>query len=116
MEKFITLEGKVTKLDWINPHCLLHFEAKNEKNELVEWTIEIYNPLWLRRAGWTRTTLQPGDADLLTVSFAMVTARSCSKARNSVFTRWEMSVRPAPADLSQPSWDATRKLLAYLPR
>src|SRR5437899_5486342 len=61
MSKSITLEGTVTSLDWNNPHCLLHFDAKNDKGEMLHWTIELYNPLWMTRAGWTRTILKAGD-------------------------------------------------------
>jgi hypothetical protein len=61
MSKSITLDGTVTSLDWNNPHCLLHFDAKNDKGEMQHWTIELYNPLWMTRAGWTRTILKAGD-------------------------------------------------------
>jgi len=61
MSKSLTLDGTVTSLDWNNPHCLLHFDAKDEKGEVQHWTIELYNPLWMTRAGWTRTSLKAGD-------------------------------------------------------
>ena len=61
MSKSLTLDGTVTSLDWNNPHCLLHFDAKDEKGEMQHWTIELYNPLWMTRAGWTRTSLKAGD-------------------------------------------------------
>jgi len=61
MSKSLTLNGNVTSLDWNNPHCLLHFDAKDDKGEMQHWTIELYNPLWMTRAGWTRTSLKVGD-------------------------------------------------------
>src|SRR5437016_10661295 len=61
MSKSITLDGTVTSLDWNNPHCLLHFDAKDEKGEVQHWTIELYNPLWMTRAGWSRNILKAGD-------------------------------------------------------
>ena len=67
LQKSTTLEGTVTGLDWSNPHCLLHFDAKNEAGEVQHWTIELYNPLWLTRAGWKRTSLKPGDP--ITITF-----------------------------------------------
>ena len=67
LQKWITLEGTVTSLDWSNPHCLLHFDAKNEAGEVQHWTIEMYNPLWMARAGWTRTSLKAGDP--ITITF-----------------------------------------------
>jgi hypothetical protein len=67
MSKSITLDGTVTNLEWNNPHCLLHFDAKNDRGEVQHWTIELYNPLWMSRAGWTRTTLKAGDP--ITITF-----------------------------------------------
>ena len=67
LQKSTTLEGTVTGLDWRNPHCLLHFDAKNDAGEVQHWTIEMYNPLWLARAGWKRTSLKPGDP--ITITF-----------------------------------------------
>jgi hypothetical protein len=62
-----TLEGTVTRFDWSNPHCVLHFDAKNKKGAARHWTVEIYNPLWLARAGWKQTSLKPGDP--ITITF-----------------------------------------------
>jgi hypothetical protein len=67
MSKSITLDGTVTNLEWNNPHCLLHFDAKNDKGEVQHWTIELYNPLWMTRAGWTRSSLKAGDP--ITITF-----------------------------------------------
>ena len=67
MSKSITLNGTVTSLDWNNPHCLLHFDAKNDAGEVQHWTIELYNPLWMSRAGWSRTVLKAGDP--ITITF-----------------------------------------------
>ena len=67
MSKSITLDGTVTSLDWNNPHCLLHFDAKDEKGEVQHWTIELYNPLWMTRAGWSRNILKAGDP--ITITF-----------------------------------------------
>jgi len=61
MSKSITLDGTVTNLEWNNPHCLLHFDSKDDKGEVQHWTIELYNPLWMTRAGWTRNSLKAGD-------------------------------------------------------
>jgi hypothetical protein len=67
LHKSTTLEGIVTSLDWSNPHCLLHFDAKNGSGDVQHWTIELYDPLWLARVGWTRTSLKPGDP--ITITF-----------------------------------------------
>jgi len=61
LTKIISTKATVTSLEWNNPHCLLHFDAKDEKSALRHWTLEMYNPLYMTRAGWSKDTLRPGD-------------------------------------------------------
>jgi hypothetical protein len=67
LRRSTTLKGTVTRFDWSNPHCLLHFDAKNGRGAVRHWTVELYNPLWLGRVGWTQTSLNPGDP--ITITF-----------------------------------------------
>lgn len=59
--KLMTSKATVTELVWRNPHCMLKFDAKDDKGAVTSWTLEMFNPLWMTRAGWTRDTLKPGD-------------------------------------------------------
>jgi hypothetical protein len=61
MTKLVTVKATVTSLVWSNPHSSLNFDAKDEKGVVTHWALEMYNPLWMTRAGWTKTTLKPGD-------------------------------------------------------
>jgi hypothetical protein len=62
MEKVITLTGTVTSFDWSNPHCLLHIGVKDDKGEVRDWIIELAAPTIMRRSGWTKESMKPGDA------------------------------------------------------
>jgi Family of unknown function (DUF6152) len=64
--KLLTLNATVTSLEWGNPHCILKFDGKDEKGAVSPWTLEMYNPLWMARAGWTKDTLKPGDEIVVT--------------------------------------------------
>lgn len=64
--KLITTKATVTSLEWGNPHCILHFDARDEKGASMSWSLEMYNPLWMARAGWTKETLKPGDEIMVT--------------------------------------------------
>lgn len=64
--KLITVKATVTNLEWGNPHCILHFDAKDEKGAVTPWSLEMYNPLWMARAGWAKDTLKPGDEIVVT--------------------------------------------------
>lgn len=51
----------VTKWNWANPHCIVEFDVKDDKGKVVNWTAETGSPEALRVAGWTKTSLKPGD-------------------------------------------------------
>jgi hypothetical protein len=67
LTKLVTLKGTVTSLMWANPHTMLKFDAKDEKGAVTHWSLEMYNPLWMTRAGWTKETLKPGDEIVATI-------------------------------------------------
>jgi hypothetical protein len=61
--KTITLKNAVVKrLVWANPHCVVWFEAKDERGRVATWGAEAGSPSALSRVGWHRTSLKPGDA------------------------------------------------------
>ena len=57
----ITLEGKVTKYQWSNPHGYLDIDAEDERGEIKHYTLELTSINMLSRAGWTSRSLKPGD-------------------------------------------------------
>jgi uncharacterized protein DUF6152 len=59
--KTIVLKGTVTEWVWSNPHCLLKFDAKNEKGEVQHWITETSSPVDMLHIGWTKNTFKPGD-------------------------------------------------------
>jgi|SwirhisoilCB2_FD_contig_61_5626491_length_1522_multi_3_in_0_out_0_2 hypothetical protein len=59
--KPITLKGKVTQFDWVNPHSWLHVDVTDEKGNTVNWTAETAPPNALYRQGWRRSSIKPGD-------------------------------------------------------
>lgn len=60
--KPITLTGKVTKVEWTNPHAFFYIDVKDEKtNEVVNWAAEMNSPNSLMRLGWTRDSMKVDD-------------------------------------------------------
>jgi len=59
--KLVTVKGTVTDFQFINPHCQIYFEVKDDKGEVEKWEGELTAPSKLSRAGWTKHTLNPGD-------------------------------------------------------
>jgi len=61
--KPVTLVGKVTKIEWTNPHAYLFVDvADPQTGAVTNWEVEMGSPNGLTRLGWTRTALKPGDA------------------------------------------------------
>ena len=56
----VTLRGKVTRLEWINPHAWFHIAVIQEDGSTVEWMIEGGTPNSLMRAGINRKSLLVG--------------------------------------------------------
>ena len=59
--KPLTLRGQVTKVDWMNPHVQFYLDVKDETGKVAHWVFELGSPNALRRDGWTRYSLKPGD-------------------------------------------------------
>ncbi|HUI77115.1 MAG TPA: DUF6152 family protein [Bryobacteraceae bacterium] len=57
----ITVEGTVTDFHYVNPHCVVEFEVKDDKGHVNKWQGEFSNPGVLSRRGWNAATLQAGD-------------------------------------------------------
>ncbi len=61
--KPMTLTGKVTKLEWTNPHAYVYVDVQDPQTGAVtNWAVEMGSPNGLTRLGWTRNVLKPGDA------------------------------------------------------
>jgi hypothetical protein len=57
----ITLKGKVTKVDWINPHSWVHIDVTDADGKVTNWNCETAPPNTLYRMGWRRDSLKEGD-------------------------------------------------------
>jgi hypothetical protein len=77
-DKPVVLQGKVTKVEWTNPHVYFYMDVAGPANAVGHWAIEGGAPNSLYRAGWRRDSLKVGD--LLTVDGYL--ARDGSKLAN----------------------------------
>ena len=59
--KVVTVTGVVKEFRWANPHTWLSVTADDGKGGKVEWSFEGRAPGVLTRAGWSRSSLKPGD-------------------------------------------------------
>ena len=60
-KKVLTLEGTVSQFQWTNPHAFIELEVPAARGAAVHWSIELNSPNNLKRQGWTRGAMKPGD-------------------------------------------------------
>jgi hypothetical protein len=58
----VTLNGKITKVEWQNPHARVYIEVKLPAGQATNWELELPSPNGLMRQGWSRESLKRGDA------------------------------------------------------
>lgn len=89
----VTLEGTVTKVEWLNPHARFYIDVEASDGTVTSWNLELASPNVLRRNGWKRDSVSIGDHVMVEGSRArdgssMANARTVKLADGtSVFAR-----------------------------
>ena len=60
LQKPVTLRGKVTQMEWINPHAWIHIDVVGPDGKVVSWMVEGGTPNILLRRGFTKKSLEAG--------------------------------------------------------
>jgi len=78
--KPITLTGKVTKVEWMNPHVYFYLDVKDDAGAVTSWACEMGGgPNSLIRQGWTKDSLKLDD----TVTVEGFLAKDGSRTANA---------------------------------
>jgi len=64
--QLITLTGKITKVEWTNPHIYIHIDVPEADGKITSWGLEGYPPNTLKRTGFPRALLKEGDTVTIT--------------------------------------------------
>ena len=64
----VTIEGVVTRFQFINPHPFVVMEVKDDDGKARQWTLEMDNRGELVEIGFDRRTFKPGDRIVVTGS------------------------------------------------
>jgi hypothetical protein len=59
--KPLTLQGVITKVEWVNPHVYLHLDVKDKTGASAAWALETLPPATLRRGGLRSDMLGKGE-------------------------------------------------------
>lgn len=58
--KPVKLTGKVTDMEWINPHSWIHIDVTNPDGSVTNWMVECGSPNIMLRRGFTKRSLEKG--------------------------------------------------------
>ncbi len=58
----VTLQGTLTKMEWVNPHGWIHLDVKDPDGNAVSWAVETGSPTALLRRGLRKSDFPPGLA------------------------------------------------------
>ncbi len=61
MNKQVTLKGTVSRVDWRNPHVVIHMDVKDAGGAVVTWSFENAGVSQMAQAGYNRNTLKLGQ-------------------------------------------------------
>jgi Family of unknown function (DUF6152) len=78
-DKKITITGKVTRVELVNPHAWIYVEGAGPDGKVQEWACEFGSPNGLYRNGWNKTSVRTGD----TVSIGGSLAKNGSPTINA---------------------------------
>src|SRR5688572_31648490 len=62
LNKEITLEGQLTKLNFVNPHASMHVAVPNADGTVTEWILTTASIQTLTRQGLNKTSIKPGES------------------------------------------------------
>ena len=58
--KPVRLEGKINRMEWINPHSWLHVDVSNDDGSVDTWMVEAGPAGVLVRRGWRKDSIVSG--------------------------------------------------------
>jgi len=95
--KKLMMTGVVTKVSWLNPHMRIFIDVTNKDGSVTNWNLELTSPNNVRRQGWGKNDLVPGDK----VSFEanpgkLVESRGAMRSISKVGDNHPLFVRGGP--------------------
>jgi hypothetical protein len=67
MQKTVTLQGVVAKVDWVNPHIYIQLDVKASDGKVEPWRLECVPVGMARKAGLSKAMLT-GNGETVTVN------------------------------------------------
>jgi Family of unknown function (DUF6152) len=58
--KPVSIRGKLTKVEWVNPHGWIHIDVTDDSGRVTSWSVETGSPNALLRRGLRKTDFTAG--------------------------------------------------------
>jgi Family of unknown function (DUF6152) len=58
--KPVSIRGKLTKVEWVNPHGWIHIDVTDDSGRITSWSVETGSPNALLRRGLRKTDFTTG--------------------------------------------------------
>jgi hypothetical protein len=84
IKKPVTLRGKVTQVEWINPHAWIHLDVVGSDGKVVNWMVEGGTPNILLRRGFTKKSLEVGT-EIVVEGYQAKNGESLANGSNITF-------------------------------
>ena len=56
----VKVHGRVTKVEWVNPHAWIYVDVKSTDGQVTNWHFELGPPNALFRLGWKKDAIPEG--------------------------------------------------------
>ena len=80
----VTLQGPITRVEWINPHAWIHMEVKKPDGKSEAWMVEGGTPNTLQRLGISRDSIKVGTV-IVVAGFRAKDGRMRANGRDITF-------------------------------
>jgi hypothetical protein len=77
-KKPVSLQGTITKVEWMNPHIWIYLDGKDASGKMAKWQCEGGAPNSLTRNGWNKSSLKVGDNVTIDGFLAKDGSNSCN--------------------------------------
>ena len=95
--KPLTIRGRVTRVEWTNPHTSFYVEVRDGRGRVMNWAFESASPNALARRGWNRDSLKAGDW-ITVIAYRARGDSNVASARRVVWARGEEIFAGSPGD------------------
>ncbi len=91
-KKPVHLQGKVTEVEWINPHAWIHIDVAAPDGKITNWMVECGSPNVMFRRGFTKHSLEAG-AEISIDGYQAKSGANKANGGAPHFQGWQEAVR-----------------------